>query len=221
MDSRLRLCYNKGVIIKNKKIRIMRKNNRTIKARGKKTRQRYWLVGISVVIFAAAVIWLWHRHSNSVTGAVSGSGGTPQSPAQSVENHESAPSSKNSSSQSSSSASQGGARDNSGDVSSVPPSSQWTTSSSGNITLYSPAAGGSLKNGSEISGSAKVGTIRYRLIDDKTGQLAQGSLSVVNGKFSGSLQFRPDSSSGKLDIFSYTASYAEINRIEIKVNLET
>jgi hypothetical protein len=123
------------------------------------------------------------------------------------------------SSQTSNSASQGGAIDNQGAGTAQTPSSQWTSSESGAITLYSPTASSTLRSGGIISGTAKVGTVQYRLVDDQVGVLAQGSLSVVNGKFSGTLQFTPHSSSGKLSVFSFNGSGAEINRVEINLKL--
>ncbi len=111
---------------------------------------------------------------------------------------------------------QGTATDNQGGASATP-ESQWLVAKSGDITLKQPAANATLKDGAVISGSAKVSQVQYRLIDDQVGLLAQGSLKAVNGNFSGTLHFQPHSSGGRLDIFSYDASDAEINEIQVIV----
>lgn len=87
----------------------------------------------------------------------------------------------------------------------VPPKSQWTTSSSGTITLQQPYPNATIQSGSIISGtiqSSSIHTVNFILTDNAVGQIAQGSLSVVNGKFSGSLNFTSHSSSGTLQVYS-------------------
>ena len=95
--------------------------------------------------------------------------------------------------------------------------SQWTTSVSGNITVKQPTANAKVQSGSVLSGSAKVSQVSYRLIDSNVGVIAQGTLSVVNDSFSGTLKFTPHSSTGRLDIFSTEANGAEINEVQITV----
>lgn len=122
---------------------------------------------------------------------------------------------------SSSTGDQGGATDNNGAVSNPASNSQPSTSTSGLITLQSPSSGGMLSSGAQIYGTAQVGTVEFTLVDNSTGLLASGTLNVVNGKFSGTLQFKPASSSGKLNIFSQaSASSPEANLISIPVGLE-
>lgn len=119
------------------------------------------------------------------------------------------------------SVSQGGAIDEKG----VAPTtttdpSNWASSSSKAITLKQPIAGSQLNSGDPITGSATVNPIQYRLVDDANGVIAQGSLSVVSGVFSGKLQFKAYSSTGTLTVFSFdTQSGAEVNRIQIPVKL--
>lgn len=121
----------------------------------------------------------------------------------------------------SSSVAQGGATDNKGSGATSTSPSDWASSSSGKITLQQPTAGSTLRSGDTLSGTAKVDTVQYRLVDDSVGVLAQGSLSVVNGKFSGVLNFTPHSSSGKLDIFSYSNGpySSEVNNIEVSLTI--
>lgn len=122
-----------------------------------------------------------------------------------------------------SSFSQGGAVDQNGStVSNNEPSdpSQWTASSSGVITLQQPSANAILKSGDTVSGTSQTTTVQFRLVDDTAGVLAQGSLSVVNGKFSGILQFKAYGTSGALKIYSIdSSSGAEINHADIKIKL--
>jgi hypothetical protein len=174
---------------------------------------KYIALAVLVIAALALFLFLYRNSSNSLYGS-------PVDYSNSSNNQLQNPSaSDDKSSQTSNSASQGGAIDNQGAGTAQTPSSQWTSSESGAITLYSPTASSTLRSGGIISGTAKVGTVQYRLVDDQVGVLAQGSLSVVNGKFSGTLQFTPHSSSGKLSVFSFNGSGAEINRIEISLKL--
>ncbi|HVX58689.1 MAG TPA: hypothetical protein VG964_03045 [Candidatus Saccharimonadales bacterium] len=139
-------------------------------------------------------------------------------PALLKDNTSKAPAAGNSSSKSTSTTlPQGGATDTHGQAAPSTPASNWTTSSSGLLTLQSPAANSTLKSGDLLAGTAKVDQIEYRLVDDQVGVLAQGSLSVVSGKFSGKINFSPKASTGQLDVFSYNASGAETNEVQVPV----
>lgn len=111
----------------------------------------------------------------------------------------------------------GGGTDTGGTVRSSTDPSRWITSKSGNITVQQPLANAMLENGAVLSGTAKVDTIHFRLIDNKVGVIAEGTLNVVEGKFSGTLHFTPNSSTGRLDVFSTDASGVELNEIQIGV----
>ena len=103
----------------------------------------------------------------------------------------------------------------------LPPSSQWVSSSSGNVTLQQPSSNTVIKSGDTLSGLAKVSTVQFILVDDSVGQIAQGSLSVVNGKFSGILQFTPHASSGKLEVYyPNPTNGAEEDLIKINVGFD-
>lgn len=107
--------------------------------------------------------------------------------------------------------------DNRGQVSSIPPSNSWTTSSSGEITVYNPAKNSSVSNGFVLSGKSSYDNISFRLIDDISGVIAQGNLSVINGEFSGSFNYSTESKSGRLDVFNSSDSGVEKNNIEIPI----
>lgn len=111
----------------------------------------------------------------------------------------------------------GGAKDTKGTTKTTTDSSQWTVSASGNITVKSPVANQTIKNGSVLSGSAKVSQIHYRLSDNKVGVIAQGALDVVNGNFSGVLKFSSQGSGGRLDVFSTDSQGVEYNEVQINV----
>lgn len=115
---------------------------------------------------------------------------------------------------------QGGVVDQNGQTSgSLPPSSQWVSSTSGDITLQQPSPNTTVQSGDTLSGLAKVSNVQFILSDNSVGLIAQGNLNVVNGKFSGTLQFTPHSSSGKLEVYyPNPANGAEEDIIEIDVN---
>jgi hypothetical protein len=64
--------------------------------------------------------------------------------------------------------------------------------------------------------------VQFILTDNSVGLIAQGTLTVVNGKFSGMLQFTPHSNSGKLELYyPNAANGAEEDIIEIDVSFNT
>jgi len=97
------------------------------------------------------------------------------------------------------------------------PANQWTKSESGQITLKQPVADSTLSSGATISGSASVSQVYYRLIDDKTGVISQGVLDVVNGNFSGKVNFYSHGDSGRLDVYSLDSNGREVNEVQISV----
>lgn len=114
----------------------------------------------------------------------------------------------------------GGVTDENGQSSSnLPPSSDWLASSSGDITLQEPSANSTLINGQSIVGLAKVNEVNFALYDSSVGLIDQGSLNVVNGKFSGKMSFTPHASTGTLQVFySNPVNGAEEDMVEINVN---
>lgn len=95
-----------------------------------------------------------------------------------------------------------------------------TTSESGVISVISPQPNSRLSSGDRLSGSANVERVQYRLIDNNIGVIAQGSLSVKEGKFSGAFDFNSQGTQGRLDIFSYSQEGIEENQVEIDVRLK-
>jgi len=166
---------------------------------------------LAIVLVVAAVVLYAHAHNKSAnlaakagTQAVKGTVSTP-TPHQVP--------SPNSTGQS------GGVVDKNGQASTnLPPASQWVSSSSGNITLQQPSPNTVVTSGDSLVGLAKVSTVQFILKDDAVGQIAQGNLTVVNGRFSGVLQFTPHSKSGKLEIYYPNPNNgAEEDIVEINV----
>lgn len=114
----------------------------------------------------------------------------------------------------------GGVVDENGQSSgSLPPQSDWTTSSSGTITLQEPTANATLTSGQSLVGLAKVNKVNFALYDSSTGLIDQGGLNVVNGKFSGDMNFTAHATTGILQVFySNPTNGAEEDMVEINVN---
>lgn len=119
----------------------------------------------------------------------------------------------------SASANQGTAKDNNGQspTAITTPSNQWVQSQSGAITLQQPVSGAALASGFVLNGTASIKTCQYRLLDDKVGVISQGMISVVDGKFSATVSFKPYGSTGRLDVFSTDSGGREINEVQIPV----
>lgn len=167
-------------------------------SRGSKLRRRLAvLIAVALVVGVAGV--LAHRHS-SINGSKSKSTGDHLI------------SSTNSVAQG------GGAVDQNGQATTNTAPSQWITSSSGNITLKQPVANQTFKSGGTLAGSAKIDQVQYRIIDNKVGKIAEGPINVVNGNFSAILKFTTNSTSGRIDVFSYNSSGAEINEVTASIN---
>jgi hypothetical protein len=112
----------------------------------------------------------------------------------------------------------GGAADTNGNSAASTSSNQWIKSASGAITVKQPVSNSKLQYGDVISGSANIGEVHYRLSDNKVGVVAQGTLSVVNGNFSGIIHFQPQGTGGRLDIFSTDSQEIEYNEVQINVS---
>jgi hypothetical protein len=97
------------------------------------------------------------------------------------------------------------------------PESSWTKSSSGNVVVYSPAQNSVLKSGETLSGSATASRVSFRLIDNVSGVISQGSISVVNGKFSGTFDFDSKATEGRVDVFTVAPDGTESNNVSIPV----
>lgn len=118
---------------------------------------------------------------------------------------------------------QGGAVDNKGsnDNTSTPGEPK-TVSSTGMITVLGLSTNSLLKNGDALRGTTDktIGTVQFRVLDEATGVVAQGELSVVDGTFSGTLHFNAKSATGRIDVFNFDAGGREANNIEIPVRFK-
>ena len=172
------------------------------------------VVIVIIILIVAGVIYYRSKHDKNNLNAVTKKSGYSATVSKSV---------KSSGTQSpGGSLGQGGATDQNGQTSSTTTtnSSQWTTASSGQLTVEQPAQNALVKNGDTLSGTAKFNTVQFRIIDNSVGVVAQGSLNVVGGNFSGVLNFRAQSTSGRLDVFSYDPTTgAEINEVQIPITL--
>jgi hypothetical protein len=177
------------------------------------------LLGLLVIVIAVGGVLLWVRHHDkkNLNLATSKSSQNP------VKGATSKPTPHQATTTNSNPTGQGGVVDKNGQTSgSLPPSSQWVASASGNITLQQPSPNTTVKSGDTLSGLAKVSSVQFILTDNSVGLIAQGNLNVVNGKFSGTLQFTPHAGSGKLEVYyPNPANGAEEDIITIDVNLST
>lgn len=171
------------------------------------------LLAIPIVVLAAGGCWLWYRSEHSPKKIVTA--GTAVTPPVSASS--SAAASK-ALSENNGSRNIGTATDTEGSAATNTSSSQWVTSASGDITVKQPLANSKIGNGSTLSGSAKVGQVHYRLSDNKVGVVSQGILNVVNGDFSGTIQFSPHGTGARLDVFSTDSVGVEYNEVQINVN---
>lgn len=92
------------------------------------------------------------------------------------------------------------------------------TSKTGEVAVYTPTKGATLRNGDIISGKSTLQKVSYRLIDSSTGMIATGELSVVNGSFSAKINFSTSAPQGRLDIFAVREDLSEYSNIEIPVS---
>ncbi len=94
------------------------------------------------------------------------------------------------------------------------------TSASGEITLYLPEANSLISSGQEISGKSTLPKVHYRIIDDVSGVIATGQLSVVGGNFSGNIKLSTTATEGRLDIFATRSDGTEYSNIEVPIRLK-
>lgn len=180
-------------------------------------KKKYIFAAIALLIILGGSAYLWHRYYKPASLRVTRSGNF--SGATSPTNSASSPPPKKQPI-SNSQRIIGGGTDTKGQTTSNTNSSQWITASSGNITIEQPIANTTLQNGSTLSGTAKISTIHFRLIDNAVGVISEGTLSVVNGKFSGSLSFTPHSPTGQLDVFDVGTNGVELDEIQIAVKFQ-
>lgn len=93
-----------------------------------------------------------------------------------------------------------------------------STSSSGEITVFTPTKNSLVRSGQRISGTSSIPEVNYRVIDSVSGVIATGTLSVVNDKFSGTLNFSTSAKEGRIDFFGTKSDGTEYSVVEIEVN---
>lgn len=186
------------------------------KNKTKNSGYKKWLIVLAVlVIFIGGGLYWRLRVYKPASQVITTAGSIPKSPTTSSSSTTSPPPKKQPTSNTGRTI--GGGTDTQGSSTATTNKSQWITSKSGTITVEQPIANATLHSGDILSGTAKVDTVNFRLIDDSVGVIADGTLQVVDGKFSGKLGFTPHASTGRLDIFSTDSQGVEQNEIEIGV----
>ena len=94
------------------------------------------------------------------------------------------------------------------------------TSSTGEITIYSPSKNSTVKAGTMLSGTSTLPTVTYRIIDSISGEIATGTLTVKDGKFSGKISFDTTATDGRIDIFATRADFSEYSTVEIPIKFK-
>lgn len=107
--------------------------------------------------------------------------------------------------------------DTKGNIPTTPPKVEWLSSADGVISVYSPTKNSILASGQSITGESTSKTISFRLIDNVSGVIAQGTISGVNGKFSGIFDFQTSATEGRLDVFISNSNGVESSNVEIPV----
>ncbi|MCA9348509.1 hypothetical protein KC867_03810 [Candidatus Saccharibacteria bacterium] len=107
--------------------------------------------------------------------------------------------------------------DTQGNIPSGISTNQPISSNSGEITVYSPVKESLLRSGQVVAGASTLPRVTYRVIDNVSGMIAMGELSVVNGKFSGTIDFDTSSQDGRLDIFATRPDGSEYSVIEVPI----
>lgn len=180
------------------------------------TKNKKYILAILVLIFALIGVFAYFNNNKTVTyqnssnSTVKGTTSKP-TPHQPSNNANTLPPS-------------GSVTDNKGVIpqASQTPSNKWTTSSDGNIVLEYPYNGMMISKGQNISGTAKVKTVSFLLKDNSVGVIDQGAMSVVNGKFSGTLNFTPHSNGGELEVYTTNPSNgAEESVIDVNVSFSS
>jgi len=172
--------------------------------------KRSTLILLLLVLIVAGGAYAWHRHTAKPVAKTTSKQSSAQSDFTGGGKHESS---------ANSGVTQGGATDNKGDKSAVQ-GETGTSSASGAVSVVSPTQNGTLSSGDTIRGTATgASQVQYRLVDDNVGVVAQGALNVVDGTFSGTLQFEAHAKTGRLDVFTFNAQGQETNEVQLPVGL--
>lgn len=112
----------------------------------------------------------------------------------------------------------GGITDTNGSSSTPANASDSTSSSNGEIVVYAPTKNSLLTSGATVSGTSSLSKVSYRIVDTEVGMISTGTLNVVDGKFSGTIQFQTNAKSGQLDFFGTQNDGNEFDNLSIPVN---
>lgn len=94
------------------------------------------------------------------------------------------------------------------------------TSSSGEITVFSPISNSVVGYNFTLSGKSSLSKISYRIIDNVSGMIATGELKTINNGFSGKINVKTTATEGRLDIFATKDDSTEYSNIEIPVRFQ-
>lgn len=113
----------------------------------------------------------------------------------------------------------GGVRDVNGEFNQGIDTNNPIISESGEISLYTPGQNASVKPGALIAGASSLPKVSFRIIDNVTGVISTGELSVKDGKFAGYLDYTTPAKEGRLDIFGTKDDGSEFSSIEVMIRL--
>jgi len=164
---------------------------------------------VALVIAVGLVVFFRNHNKPHITP-------TPQASVPQLQNDRTSSSPKTASSPQD--VNQGTAIDNHGSGTADTLPSQWTRSQSGLLTVKGPSYNSTVKSGDTLSGSSSDSQVQFRLVDEQVGVIAQGILSVVDGNFSGKLNFSSYGSNGRLDVFTAGPDGQEANEVQVPVS---
>lgn len=113
----------------------------------------------------------------------------------------------------------GGITDGNGSIGNVDTSNP-VVSSTGEITLYNPKPNELIGSGHQLAGASSLSKVSYRIIDEVSGVISMGEISVVNGKFSGSISFSTSADRGRLDLYGTRSDGVEFSNIEVPLRFK-
>jgi hypothetical protein len=168
---------------------------------------------IIVLFFAGVIFWGWHLHKITPTS-------TPKSTVRTTSKQPSAQGNFSTGDKRNPSLvnkEEGTIIDTRGAAVAAGQSEEWVRSANGELVVFSPVSGSLLMSGDTLSGRSNQGQVSYRLIDNLSGQIASGNLTVVNGVFSGKFNFSSAAAEGQVDVFNQATDGTESNNVAIKV----
>lgn len=171
---------------------------------------------VAAVLLASVAWWFFIRNSNDDSTVVQDTDSETTSTAPTAQSDFTGGTEREPGNTLSENEGSGGIRDNEGNLSDVDTSSS-ISSESGEITLYTPKGNSKVASGEKVAGESKLSVVSYRIIDNVSGVISTGQLKVVNGKFSGTLEFTTTATEGRLDLFGTKPDGAEYSIIEVPV----